>query len=322
LDGFATKLAYPTSVITTQIYATTISIIETIYINGVIIPGTTTITAPTSDLTPFPDLTFTFEDQILHWPTTYAAYTRFAHTSVSTDLFAGTCASFSEPVTLGLETSWASLIVPFTDLPVNAALPSQIVQYLAQDPDVDQQLGGTFVSLCDPLQGSTIVNPAPPTLTITIATSVGQNVLRTSTSSTDVPFEAASLGPAPSASQNPTQPESAPAAPPAPGVPSAQPVPGASSVQPAPVVPSVQPAPPASVSGTATAPGTGPGGTTNNPVPGTTNTIPGIGTGTTSHPPGYTGPLSNFASKQLSRMTSPWASTMVVGAFIMIIGWL
>jgi hypothetical protein len=295
-------------VVLTPIYATTISVFVSVADNGAQSTSESTITA--GPVAPLPTLLFTFNGLVLTWPTTYVAYTSFEHISVSTNVFAQTCASISSPVTLGNPTPWASLVFPTADIPPGLILPTALVDYLDSNPTVVAELGGTIASDCDPQDGATPAAAAAPTATVTLATGVS-GVTR---STTTVPAEAENVGtPAPVAPVV----ENTIAASPAPV---SQPAPAPAPNTPAPNPPAANspaPNPPAASPPAASPPAASP--PANTPlVPGTTP-VPGITTSGTPPAATTSGPETvsvNYGS-QLTAMSS--ANLIGVAGLIMFI---
>ena len=193
---------YPTQIVLSPVFATTIEEHLTIFNDGVTSTTESTIIAPA--VTPFPTLTWTFQraspckrsftlcpnssNASRTFPTTYVAYTDFSHISVAS---VPTCATASVDLALGAPTDWASLIFPTAAVPAGGLLPPALVGFLDSLPEVVGELGGTIVSNCDPQQGGTLTPAAAPTATATLATSVGGVVRRTVPTTTNVPAAAA-----------------------------------------------------------------------------------------------------------------------------------
>jgi hypothetical protein len=183
-------------------YLTTISVIVSALPNGELSTSEQTVTAPPAP--PLPTLTWEFEGLVLTYPTTYVAYTSFEHISVSTNVFAQTCASATAPLTLGNPTPWASLVFPTSDVLPGLHLPTALVNYLDSNPTVISELGGTIASNCDPQQSGTATPAAAPTGTTTVASAVGTLSLRaTSTVSAEAVSQPAASANPPATSANP-----------------------------------------------------------------------------------------------------------------------
>lgn len=169
VDGFGTILVFPTKLVASPYYQSTVHIQTTIYLDGITRTSTTTIQATPSQVQLPPTLTWQYHAVALTYPTTYVAYTDFSHISVISD---GTCTSSSTDLTLA-SSNWASLIYPTGVIPPGLLLPPALVNYLDSDTAVQSELGGTVVSNCDPQAGPTQA-AASATETLTTAEIVGQ----------------------------------------------------------------------------------------------------------------------------------------------------
>lgn len=98
------------------------------------------------------DITWTYGDATLTYPTSYLQFLGFEGASAATDN-GETCAKFSHAtlVELPATTDAASFIYPLTAKTESMALPTPLLDYLAQLPAVSEQFNGMLLRNCAPL---------------------------------------------------------------------------------------------------------------------------------------------------------------------------
>ncbi|KAF2843524.1 hypothetical protein M501DRAFT_1028313 [Patellaria atrata CBS 101060] len=159
LNAFGTVLA--TSVATTTLFASSLYLVETFTVlsNGSTIAGSTGSSYSLYPEVTNPVFTWTQFGQTLSrtWPTVYVAYTAFSRGYVSAVMSDSTCATTSEPLTLPGTIDYGSLITPSASLLQPSQVPSEIISYITNLPEVSSQLEDILVtSSCDPNEGDII----------------------------------------------------------------------------------------------------------------------------------------------------------------------